>query len=38
MGVDWKTLGYMVREETNRDKLRTRAGMRAWKFRGTKNR
>ena len=32
LGVDWKTPGYMVREEAQRDKLRTRAGKRAWKF------
>ena len=32
LGVDRKTLGYMAREEAQRDKLGTRAGKRAWKF------
>lgn len=29
-GVERSTLGYMVREELQREKLRGRAGMRAW--------
>ena len=29
LGVDWKTPGYMVREDAQRDKLRTRARKRA---------
>jgi len=32
MGVNWKTLGYMIREELQRDKLRVRAGRRTWRF------
>ena len=32
LGVDWKTPGYMIREEVKRDKMRTRAGRRAWKY------
>ena len=32
MGVSWKVPGYLVREELIRDKLRTRAGRRAWGF------
>jgi len=32
MGVNWKTPGYMIREESQRDKLRVRAGRRAWGF------
>jgi len=30
MGVSWRTPGYMIREELQRDKLRVRAGRRAW--------
>jgi len=30
--VCWKTLGYMIREELQRDKLRIKAGRRAWGF------
>ena len=30
LGVDWRTPGYMIREEVKRDKMRTRAGRRAW--------
>ncbi|XP_036148384.1 uncharacterized protein LOC118647469 [Monomorium pharaonis] len=32
MGLDWHTPGYMVREEMLRDKLRGKAGRRAWKY------
>jgi len=32
MGADWRTPGYMIREEVKRDKLRIRAGKRAWEF------
>src|SRR5436190_13640875 len=32
LGVDGRTPGYMVREELQREKLRTRAGKRAWGF------
>jgi len=32
LGVDWRTPGYMVREEVQRDLLRGRAGQRAWRF------
>ncbi|XP_043264091.1 uncharacterized protein LOC122404226 [Colletes gigas] len=32
LGVDWRTPGYMVREETKRMKLRTGAGERAWRY------
>src|SRR5580765_4268653 len=32
LGVDWGTPGYMIREELQRDKLRGRAGKRAWGF------
>jgi len=32
MGVSWRTPGYMIREELQRDKLRVRAGRRAWGF------
>lgn len=32
IGVDWRTPGYMVREETNRKKLRTWAWGRAWRY------
>ncbi|XP_076685996.1 uncharacterized protein LOC143378004 [Andrena cerasifolii] len=32
LGVDWRTPGYMVREETKREKLRTWAGGRAWRY------
>ena len=31
-GVDWRTPDYMVREEAKRDKLRTRAKRRAWRY------
>ncbi|XP_036148444.1 uncharacterized protein LOC118647508 [Monomorium pharaonis] len=32
MGLDWHTPGYMIREEMLRDKLRGKAGRRAWKY------
>lgn len=32
LGLDWSTPGYMVREEIQRDKLRSRAGRRAWAY------
>ena len=32
LGVDWRTPGYMVREEVKRMKLRTWAGRRAWRY------
>jgi len=32
MGVSWRVPGYMIREEFQRDKLRGRAGRRAWGF------
>jgi len=32
LGVDARTPGYLVREELRREKLRGRAGKRAWKF------
>lgn len=32
MGVERDTSGYMMREEVERDKLKGRAGLRAWKF------
>lgn len=32
MGFDWRTPGYLIREEIRRDKLRGRAGMKAWVF------
>lgn len=32
LGVEWRTLRYMVREETQREKLRRKAGRRAWMF------
>ena len=32
LGVDWGTPGYMVREELQREKLRTRMGRRAWGY------
>jgi len=32
MGVGWRVPGYMIREELQRDKLRGRAGRRAWRF------
>ncbi|XP_043263006.1 uncharacterized protein LOC122403516 [Colletes gigas] len=32
LGVDWRTPGYMVREETKRMKLRAGAGERAWRY------
>jgi len=32
LGVDWRVPGYMVREEMQREKLRVRAGRRAWRF------
>ena len=30
--MDWRTPGYMIRKEVKRDKMRTRAGRRAWKY------
>lgn len=32
LGVDWRTPGYMIREELKRDKLGGRAVRRAWNF------
>lgn len=32
LGVERETSWYMVREETQRDKLRGRAGRRTWRF------
>jgi len=32
MGVSWRTPGYMIREELQREKMRIRAGRRAWGF------
>lgn len=32
LGVEWQTPGYMVREETKRDKIMIRAGKRAWNY------
>lgn len=32
MGVDWETLGYMVKEEVKLDKLRLRGAKRAWGY------
>jgi len=32
MGVGWRVPGYMIKEELQRDKLRGRAGRRAWGF------
>ena len=32
MGVDRSTPGYMVREELQREKLKGRAGLRAWRY------
>jgi len=32
LGVDSRTPGYLVREEVQREKLRSVAGKRAWKF------
>jgi len=32
MGLDWRTPGYMVREETDRWMMRGRAGKRAWSY------
>lgn len=32
MGVGWRTPGYLIREELQRNKLRGRAGRRAWGF------
>jgi len=32
MGLDWRTPGYMVREETERWMMRGRAGRRAWSY------
>ena len=32
IGVDWRTPGYMVRVEVNRDKMKTRRGRRAWNY------
>ena len=34
LGVEWGTPGYMIREELQRDKVKTRAGRRAWTFEG----
>jgi len=31
-GLDSKTLGYLIREKIKRNKLRERAGSRAWSF------
>jgi hypothetical protein len=31
-GLNWRTPGYMVRDELEREKMRTRASKRAWKF------
>ena len=31
LGVDWRTPGYLVREESKRKSLRTWAGRRAWR-------
>jgi len=30
--MDWKTPGYMIREEVQRDLLKGRAGQGAWRF------
>ncbi|XP_011881792.1 PREDICTED: golgin subfamily A member 6-like protein 1 [Vollenhovia emeryi] len=32
LGVDWRTPGYLVREEGKKEKVRTWAGRRAWRF------
>lgn len=32
MRVERDTLGYMIREEIGRDKLKERAGLRVWRF------
>ncbi|XP_024883667.1 trichohyalin-like [Temnothorax curvispinosus] len=32
LGVNWRTPGYMVRDELEREKMRARASKRAWKF------
>lgn len=32
LGVDWRTPGYMIREEIQRDMLRSRTARRAWNF------
>jgi len=32
MGVSWRSPGYMIRDELQRDKLRVRAGRSAWGF------
>ncbi|EZA58483.1 hypothetical protein X777_01104 [Ooceraea biroi] len=32
MGVERQTPGYLIREEVQRDLLKGRAGMRAWKY------
>ena len=32
LGVDWCTPGYLVREELQRDRLKGRAGLRAWGY------
>lgn len=32
MRVERDTLGYMIREEIERDKLKGRAGLKAWRF------
>jgi len=31
-GLDWKIPDYLIREEINRNKLRERAGERAWSY------
>ncbi|XP_071572354.1 uncharacterized protein [Temnothorax nylanderi] len=32
LGVNWRTPGYMVRDELEREKMRARASKRAWRF------
>ncbi|XP_071650744.1 uncharacterized protein [Temnothorax longispinosus] len=32
LGVNWRTPGYMVRDELEREKMRSRASKRTWKF------
>ena len=32
LGVNWRTPEYLVREELQRDKLRSRMGRRAWNY------
>ncbi|XP_076660673.1 uncharacterized protein LOC143364045, partial [Halictus rubicundus] len=32
LGVEWTTPGYMIREETKREKMRIRGARRAWRF------